>query len=131
MIKELGMEKSNDALVIPETAAATTLLRTATTYKFLKEMQKEHPELNITSANLPHILALAHNQDIFKDIENMLRGTDSDGTRVKNTNFDWLTTSKGTSYTKNVITGSTYYDIDWKEFSMGANYKYELYAGNK
>jgi hypothetical protein len=131
MIKELGMEKSNDALVIPETAAATTLLRTATTYKFLKEMQKEHPELNITSANLPHILALAHNQDIFKDIEKMLRGTDSDGTRVKNTNFDWLTTSKGTSYTKNVITGSTYYDIDWKEFSMGANYKYELYAGNK
>ena len=131
MIKELGMENSNNALILPETAAATTLLRTATTYKFLKAMQKAHPELNITSKNIPHILALGHNQNIFKDIESMLRGTDRKGKRINNTNFDWINAQNGTDYSNSVIMGSKYYDIDWKEFSMGANYKYDLYANNK
>jgi len=131
MIKELGMENSNNALILPETAAAATLLRTATTYKFLKAMQKAHPELNITSKNIPHILALGHNQNIFKDIESMLRGTDRKGKRINNTNFDWINAQNGTEYSNSVIMGSKYYDIDWKEFSMGANHKYDLYANNK
>ena len=87
--------------------------------------------LNITSKNIPHILALGHNQNIFKDIESMLRGTDRKGKRINNTNFDWINAQNGTEYSNSVIMGSKYYDIDWKEFSMGANHKYDLYANNK